>query len=42
VLLAEHARLLLGQRPMRRAVRIMVTMPSEAAHDAQIARDLLA
>lgn len=42
MLLAEHTRLLLGQRPMRRAVRIMVTMPSEAASDYALVRDLVA
>jgi pyruvate kinase len=41
-LLAEHARLLLGQRPLMRSVRIMVTMPSEAARDYGIVRDLVA
>jgi pyruvate kinase len=41
-LLAEHSRSLLGQRPGTRAVRIMVTMPSEAAQDFGIVRDLLA
>jgi len=40
-LLAEHSRRLLGQRPMRRSVRIMVTMPSEAARDYGVVRDLL-
>jgi pyruvate kinase len=42
MLLDEHTRLLLGQRPMRRAVRIMVTMPSEAAVDDTLVRGLLA
>ena len=40
-LLAEHSRCLLGQRPMRRSVRIMVTMPSEAAQDSGLVSDLL-
>ena len=40
-LLAEHSRRLLGQIPMRRSVRIMVTMPSEAARDYDLVRDLL-
>jgi len=39
MLLTEHTRLMLGQRPMRRAVRIMVTMPSEAASDYELVRD---
>jgi len=41
-LLAEHSRVLLGQRPMRRSVRIMVTMPSEAARDYGLVSSLLA
>jgi pyruvate kinase len=40
-LLAEHSHSLLGQIPMRRSVRIMVTMPSEAAQDYGLVRDLL-
>jgi pyruvate kinase len=40
-LLAEHSRCLLGQSPLRRSVRIMVTMPSEAARDYGLVRDLL-
>ena len=40
-LLAEHSRSLLGQSPMRRSVRIMVTMPSEAARDYGLVSDLL-
>jgi pyruvate kinase len=42
MLLSEHTRLLLGQRPMRRAARIMVTMPAEAARAYSLVRDLLA
>jgi pyruvate kinase len=41
-LLSEHARLLLGQRPLRRPVRIMVTMSSEAALEYTIVKELLA
>ena len=41
-ILAEHARFLLGQRPLRTPVRIMVTMPSEAAREPAVVRDLLA
>jgi pyruvate kinase len=41
-LLAEHSTALLGPRPLRRSVRIMVTMPSEAASDGGLVRDLLA
>lgn len=41
-LLAEHAEALLGPKAARRDVRIMVTMPSEAADDPRIAYDLLA
>jgi pyruvate kinase len=40
-LLAEHARALLGDAPPRRAGRIMVTMPGEAADDYELVRDLL-
>jgi pyruvate kinase len=40
-LLAEHADALLGPAPADRSVRIMVTMPSEAADDGRIAHDLL-
>lgn len=42
LLLRDHARALLGPEPLRRAVRIMVTMPSEAASDGELVRDLLA
>ena len=41
-LLREHTEALLGPRPARRGVRIMVTMPSEAAHDFQLVRQLVA
>jgi pyruvate kinase len=41
LLLADHARALLGPPPQARATRIMVTMPSEAAHDPQLVRELL-
>ncbi|MCB1801065.1 MAG: pyruvate kinase [Gammaproteobacteria bacterium] len=40
-LLVQHANALLGTAPQRRSSRIMVTMPSEAAHDAGLVRDLL-
>jgi pyruvate kinase len=40
-LLAEHAERLLGPVPNGRGVRIMVTMPSEAAEDFELVRDLL-
>ena len=36
LLLRDHARALLGPAPQDRFVRIMVTMPSEAATDAQL------
>ncbi|AUB85284.1 pyruvate kinase [Candidatus Thiodictyon syntrophicum] len=39
--LREHALALLGPEPQGRLVRIMVTMPSEAATDAQLVQDLL-
>jgi pyruvate kinase len=42
LLLAEHANRLLGPAPPSRDVRIMVTMPTEAAHDATIISKLLA
>lgn len=42
LLLRDHARALLGPEPLRRAVRIMVTMPSEAASDGGLVHDLLA
>jgi pyruvate kinase len=41
-LLRQHAQILLGPSPASRAVRIMVTMPSEAASDYQLIRDLVA
>jgi pyruvate kinase len=40
-LLAEHTAALLGPAPEGRAVRIMVTMPAEAATDYGLVRDLL-
>jgi pyruvate kinase len=40
-LLREHARTLLGPAPQGRHVRIMVTMPSEAATDPGLVRKLL-
>src|SRR5262245_60771759 len=40
-LLAEHADALLGPATPGRAVRIMVTMPSEAGHDYTLVHDLL-
>ena len=39
--LREHTQALLGAEPQGRFVRIMVTMPSEAATDAQLVHDLL-
>ncbi|HYN78641.1 MAG TPA: pyruvate kinase [Lamprocystis sp. (in: g-proteobacteria)] len=39
--LREHAQDLLGPEPADRLVRIMVTMPSEAASDAQLVSDLV-
>lgn len=41
LLLRDHARALLGPEPSHRFVRIMVTMPSEAASDSQLVHDLL-
>ncbi|NCC30243.1 MAG: pyruvate kinase, partial [Gammaproteobacteria bacterium] len=41
LLLRDHTRALLGPEPRDRFVRIMVTMPSEAASDAQLVQDLL-
>ncbi len=41
LLLRDHARLLLGPTRRLRSVRIMVTMPSEAASDEQLLVDLL-
>ena len=40
-LLAEHTEALLGPAPPQRGVRIMVTMPSEAADDYMLVHDLL-
>ena len=40
-LLAEHTRCLLGSSALERGVRIMVTMPSEAADDYTLIHDLL-
>jgi len=41
-LLREHTETLLGPSPANRAVRIMVTMPSEAASDYHLVRELVA
>ena len=41
-LLREHTEALLGPAPSKRAVRIMVTMPGEAASDYQLVRELVA
>jgi pyruvate kinase len=41
-LLEEHTRALLGPRPRHRDVLVMVTMPSEAADDYRLVRDLVA
>ena len=41
-LLAGHTDALLGPPPPGRGVRIMVTMPTQAAHDAALVHDLLA
>jgi pyruvate kinase len=40
-LLERHADALLGGSPSERRVRIMVTMPSEAAHDASLVESLV-
>jgi pyruvate kinase len=40
-LLADHANALLGPAPTRRVSRVMVTMPSAAADDPQLIRELL-
>ena len=40
-LLKKHTLQLLGQAPAKRAVRIMVTLPSEAAVDFNLVRDLV-
>ena len=39
--LEEHADQLFGPRAQKRSVRIMVTLPSEAADDPQLVRDLM-
>ncbi len=41
-LLSEHTDRLLGPRPAKRAVRIMVTVPGEAASDYELVRELVA
>lgn len=41
-LLREHTEALLGPAPASRAVRIMVTMPAEAAADYELVRELVA
>ncbi len=41
LLLRDHTRALLGPEPRDRSVRIMVTMPSEAAANPQLVQDLL-
>lgn len=41
MLLHDHARTLLGPLPINRPVRVMVTMPSEAASDPNLVRGLL-
>ena len=41
-ILADNAERLLGPLPSRRAVRIVVTLPKEAAKDPELARELLA
>ena len=41
LLLRDHTRALLGPEPADRCVRIMVTMPSEAASDSRLVHDLL-
>jgi pyruvate kinase len=42
ILLQDHARRLLGRLPAKRSVRVMVTMPSEAATDPALVRNLMA
>lgn len=42
LLLRDHTQALLGQNPPNRYVRIMVTMPSEAATDPKVVEGLLA
>ena len=41
-LLHQHTAALLGSKPPKRAVRILVTMPSEAATDSSLIHELLA
>ena len=41
-LLAQHAQALFGTAPAQRSVRIMVTLPSEAAHDLPLVAGLVA
>ena len=41
LLLRRHTQRLLGRRPPHRTAHIMVTMPSEAAHDANLVESLL-
>ena len=41
-LLAQHGQALFGPPPAQRGVRIMVTLPSEAAHDARLVDSLVA
>ncbi|NVN93390.1 MAG: pyruvate kinase [Desulfuromonadales bacterium] len=41
ILLDQHTEMLLGTRPAQRSARIMVTMPSEAADDYLLVRELL-
>jgi pyruvate kinase len=41
-LLHQHTAALLGSKPPKRAVRILVTMPSQAATNPSLIRDLLA
>ena len=41
-LLSQHAQSLFGPAPAQRSVRIMVTLPSEAAHDARLVGELVA
>lgn len=40
--LASNTAAILGEKPDNRNTRIMVTMPTEAAHDGQLVRDLIA
>ncbi|MEZ6038100.1 MAG: pyruvate kinase [Planctomycetota bacterium] len=41
-LLADNAQALLGPTPVTHRTRVMVTLPTEAAHDGQLVLDLLA